>query len=196
MKKKIIYVISALLVFAAAFFIGFAVSRYQSNTKYRNKVENQRLSFASLDHDITISTDSTFTICDDQLTGWKASCGPSPAGWPMAFPFRWEVYCVESPNYYFARLIYHEYVLWMSFDQPYVLVKIPKCNTSADWKTNESARYTNLWDITSEFEKGYNDPKCINSPQVYNINGHRVSFGGNSFQYSKYVVVHDVNHPW
>lgn len=175
----------------------FTLGKYYTKTNNEKKCEKARLTYAKLDHDIFISSDSIISIiCDDQLTGWKASCGPSPAGWPMAFPFKWEVYCVETLHYYFARLIYHEYVLWMSFDQPYVLVKIPKVNTTSDWKTNESARYNTLWNITREFEMGYNDPKCLNSPQVYDINDHYVHYGDNTFHYSKYVVVHDVNHPW
>lgn len=190
---------AVLLAIAAASVLAFSIfagSKCYTKTKYQSEAKERRLTYAQLDHDITVGTDSTKVICNDQLSGWKASCGPSPAGWPMAFPFLWEVFCVESPNYYFARLIYHEYVLWLSFDYPYVLVKIPKANTSADWATNESARYNTLWNITREFELGYNDPKCITSPQVYTINGHKVSFGGDTFGYSEYEVVHDINHPW
>lgn len=196
MTKRIKISLMVVLAFVVAAIVGFAGSECLTKSKYQKTAEEKRLTHANLDHDIIVGADSITTICDDQLTGWKASCGPSPAGWPMAFPFRWEVFCAESQNYYFARLIYHEYVLWMSFDQPYVLVKIPKVNTSGDWMYNESARYTTLWNITREFEMGYNDPKCITSPQVYNISNHYVHFGNNVFHYEKYVVVNDINHPW
>lgn len=190
--KAAIAVFTTLCVATLLFIAGKCFTKIDRDIKCKKA----KLTYCKLDHNIYISTDSTTTICDEQITGWSPSCGPSPAGWPMAFPYRWEVFLVESPHYYFARLIYHEYVLWMSFDQPYVLVKIPKSHTTADWATNTSARYTILWDITHKFELGYNDPQCLDSPQVYDINGHYTSFGNNVFSYSKYVVVHDVNHPW
>lgn len=196
MKKSFLFSTVIALVMCVIVYGLFACYKYDEKSQYKMAKETQKLTYCNLDHDIYVSSDSLKVICDEALTGWKATCGPSPAGWPMAFPYKWEVYLAESPNYYFARLIYHEYVLWMTFDQPYVIVKIPKSRTSGDWATNESARYNNLWDITSEFEKGYNAPKCLKNPQVYMINNHYVSFGKYSFHYEKYEVAHDVEHPW
>ena len=196
MKKSFLIALTIVIVVAAVVFGSLGVWKYSEKTGYQEARANKALTYSNLDHDIYISNDSLTTICDEELTGWKPTCGPSPAGWPMAFPYKWEVYLVESPHYYFARLVYHEYVLWWSFDYPYVAIKIPKVRTTGDWATNEIERYNNLWNITSEFEKGYNEPKCIKEPQVYSINGHYVSFGRYSCRYEKYEVVHDVEHPW
>ena len=196
MKKKITivatFVVAAVLLIAAAFVICKSISK----SYYQNRITEQRLTYCKLDHNINVSGDSTTVICHEDITGWSPSCGPSPAGWPMAFPYKWEVTLCESEHFYFARLIYHEYVLWLSFDYPYILCKIPKIRTSGDWATNTAARYNALWDITNQFEHGYNAPKCIKSPQIYDINGHWVHFANDTYTYEKYVVVHDTEYPW
>ena len=196
MKKKVIIgivAIIAVLMIAAA---GYTADRCHQKNEHRKNAEKEALSYCQLNHDIYVSEDTTVTICDEQITGWSPSCGPSPAGWPMAFPYKWEVRLCESNHFYFARLIYHEYVLWMSFDYPYVLCKIPKVRTTADWTTNRTARYNALWDITNEFEHGWNEPKCIKEPQIYAINGHKVHFANDTYEYKEYVVVHDTEYPW
>lgn len=196
MKKIIIKSLWVALVVVICGFIGIICNEWYTKQHRERPVEEMINSYAGLDHDIYVSEDSTRYICNETLTGWDASCGPSPAGWPMAFPFKWEVYLVESNNYYFARLIYHEYVLWMSFDYPYVLIKIPKSMTTGNWATNKHERMTALWDITNEYEHGWDNPDCIEHPQCYIINGHTVNFGGVDFRYEKYQVVSDANHPW
>lgn len=196
MKKKFLVfigIVVGIFVLGTAAIIG---SKCYTKAQNQTQWDERDFTFASLDHDIYISEDSTKTICQEDITGWNPSCGPSPAGWPMAFPFKWEITLCESNQFYFARLIYHEYVMWLTFDYPYVLVKIPKTRTTADWATNTSARYNALWDITRNFEAGWNTPKCIKEPQIYNINGHHVHFANDTYGYEKYVVVHDVEYPW
>lgn len=196
MKKKVIIgfvAVIAVLMIAAA---GYTADRCHQKNEHRKNAEKEALSYCQLNHDIYVSEDTTVTICDEQITGWSPSCGPSPAGWPMAFPYKWEVRLCESNHFYFARLIYHEYVLWMSFDYPYVLCKIPKVRTTGDWATNRTARYNALWDITNEFEHGWNNPKCIKEPQIYTINGHKVHFANDTYEHKEYVVVHDTEYPW
>lgn len=196
MKKKIILTLGIIL---GVLFLSLAIMtgcRYHEKAAHRDLAEKAALTFSNLDHDIYISDDSLHLICNEKITGWNPTVGPSPAGWPMAFPYEWEVLLAESPHFYFARLIYHEYVLWWSFDYPYLLCKIPKLRTSADWATNTAARLNALWDVTNQFEHGWNAPKCINGPQIYNINGHGVSFAHDTFRYERYVVVHDCDYPW
>lgn len=176
--------------------LGFCAVHCNEKMSRVKKGAEQSLSFCQLDHDIYVSDDSTKVICSEEITGWSPSCGPSPAGWPMAFPYKWEILLCESDHFYFARLIFHEYVLWMSFDYPYVLCKIPKARTTGDWATSLSHRYSALWDITEQFEHGWNNPKTIKEAQIYNINGHKVSFAHDTFGYEKYIVVHDTEFPW
>ena len=196
MKKKLIIAIAVIVAALVLGAVVYTVYHVEKKKEYRTNGAERALKYCQLDHDIYISPDTTINICDETITGWSPSCGPSPAGWPMAFPFKWEVRLVESEHFYFARLIYHEYVLWLSFDYPYVLCKIPKVRTSGDWNTNTSARYNALWDITEQFEHGWNNPKCIKEAQIYSINGHHVSFGNDTFGYDQYVVVHDTDYPW
>lgn len=195
-KKKIIWSIAAVVAAVLIAAAGFTARYAHQKDSCREQTQEQRLTFCNLDHDIFVSDDSLTVICDDQKTGWSPSCGPSPASWPMAFPYKWEVLLAESSHFYFARLIFHEYVLWMSFDYPYVLCKIPKVRTTGDWATNLNHRYSALWDITEQFEHGWNRPATIKEPQIYNINGHKVSFAHDTFGYEKYVVVHDTDFPW
>lgn len=192
MTKAIITIIAVALLAA----IIYTMHRAWKLSKHEYKNSETALTFCNLDHDIYIDDAMTTTICHEDVTGWKASCGPSPAGWPMAFPYKWEITLCEDKDFYYARLIYHEYVLWLSFDNPYVLCKIPKVRTSGDWATNESARYTALWNITRNFEMGWNTPSTIKEPQIYNINGHKVHFADDTYEYEKYVVVHDTEYPW
>jgi hypothetical protein len=196
MTKRILIVLAVIIAVTLAVAIGYTTQHCHVKATHQKQGAQQALTFCNLDHDIYVSEDTTITLCHEDITGWSPSCGPSPAGWPMAFPYKWEVTLCESNNFYFARLIYHEYVLWLSFDYPYVLCKIPKVRTSGDWATNTSARYNALWDITNQFEHGYNKPKCIKDPQIYNINGHHVHFANDTYEYGKYVVVHDVDYPW
>lgn len=190
---NLIIVIAAVAILAAAV---YAMLRAWQLGRHEDKNADHALTYCKLDHDIFVDDATTRLICREDVTGWEASCGPSPAGWPMAFPYKWEITLCEDNDFYYARLIYHEYVLWLSFDNPYVLVKIPKVRTSGDWATNKSAMYNALWNITREFEQGYNSPKCLKEPQVYNINGHHVHFAGGTYEYEKYVVVHDTEYPW
>jgi hypothetical protein len=196
MKKKLIIAIAVIVAALVLGVVVYTIHHCEQKKEYRTNGEERALKYCQLDHDIYVSPDTTVTICNETITGWSPSCGPSPAGWPMAFPYKWEVMLCESNNFYFARLIYHEYVLWLSFDYPYVLCKIPKIRTTGDWATNTAARYNALWDITNQFEHGYNKPKTIKEPQIYSINGHHVSFGNDTFEYNQYVVVHDTEYPW
>ncbi len=196
MKKKIIWAavaIVAILLILVAVLTGHHAYK---KTGYQRQATEQRLTFSNLDHDIYVSDDTLTVLCNEKMTGWSPSCGPSPAGWPMAFPYEWEVVLAESNQFYFARLIFHEYVLWMSFDYPYALCKIPKCRTTGDWATNLNHRYSALWNVTEQFEHGWNKPNCILNPQIYNINGHKVHFANDTFAYEKYIVVHDADFPW
>jgi hypothetical protein len=145
-----------------------------------------------LDHDITVSNANL--IVDEVKTGFDVTIGPT--GWPVGVDQKWEIALWEDNEYYYARLIYHEYILWLSFDDPYIVCKIPKCNIEGDLRNNEKLRYQVLWDITYTTYRWYEYKPYMTDAKVEEINGHTVKINNNEFDYYKYLVISDNKHSW
>lgn len=160
--------------------------------KDETKIETDAWQPGNLDHDIYVN--GCHQICDVKKTGFEPYVGPT--GWPMVDPVEWEVALWEDSTYYYSRMIFHEWVLWWSFDDPYMLVKFPKSTVNGDLATDEKLRWQTLWDLMHPCYRTWDfKPWCINA-EVYHINGHSVYINGNQFHYEKYVVVSDPNHSW
>lgn len=164
-------------------------------TKKRHQKENASFSKAISDLDKDIDVWGCRTIIDTYYTGIQPWVGPSPASWPIGIPQKWEVKLSEDDTHYYARLIYHEYMLWWSWDEPYILVKLDK--TKVPDLHDESNRGKVLWDIT------YNRLHCydnyhygLDKPVLQNINGHTVFFDGVDYKYYKYVLISNEDDRW
>ena len=114
----------------------------------------------------------------------------------MGSDLKWEIALYEGDDDYYARLILHEYMLWWSWDDPYLLVKIPKKNVSGDPVNDEKFRWNMLWKFTYATARSYNYSPYVNDAVIREINGHTVSFGPYVFSYYKYLVIHDTSSPW
>lgn len=146
----------------------------------------------NLDHDITVY--DVEKICDEKKTGFEPYVGPT--GWPMVDPVEWEVALWQDSTYYYTRMIFHEWVLWWSFDDPYMLCKFPKSTVNGDLKTDEKLRWQTLWDLMHPCYRTWDfKPYCMNA-ETKKINCHTITIGGNTFKYEKYVVISDPNHTW
>lgn len=166
---------------------------YFGHKSRKKKMQLNSVSRGDLDRDINVW--GCRTIIDTKYTGAQPWVGPSPASWPIAIPQEWEVKLSEDDNYYYARLIYHEYMLWWSWDEPYILVKLNKSRVPDLHDENNRGKV--LWDIT------YNRLHCydtyhygLDNPVLQNINGHTVFFDGVDYKYYKYVLISDENDRW
>lgn len=191
MKKFI--VIFAIVAVVIVSFIGYLSYRDTHRVFPCSEQVRENFSFANLDHDINVP--NVDKICDEQRDGFDITIGPT--GWPWGDPVMWEVALFEDKDYYYARLIFHEWVLWWSFDDPYIVCKIPKCNVNGDLRYDEKLRYQVLWNITYNTLRTYEYKPYITSPVVQAINGHTVSLGGYyDCNFYKYFVISDSEHPW
>lgn len=166
---------------------------YLSNKSYKKKAITTRLTPTNLDKDIFIYDCNT--IIDTYYTGIQPWVGPSPASWPIGVPQKWEVTLCENDTHYYARLIYHEYMLWWSWDEPYLLVKLDKKKVGDLHDTNERGKV--LWDITYNRLHQYDSYNYgLDKPVLQNINGHEVQFGGVNYHYEKYQLLCNADDQW
>lgn len=152
-----------------------------------------KLGWATLQYDIRVN-ENLACICDDRKTGFDVTVGPT--GWPVGSSLEWEVALYEGSDAYYARLILHEYMLWWSWDDPYIAVKIPKKNVSGNPWSDEKFRWDMLWTITHATGRSYNYSPYINNANVRAINGHTVAFGRYGCHYEKYLVISDYSCDW
>ena len=190
--KKTLLIIAAVVAIAAIAFGGYAYYKYQSHEDIYEKKGKVLGGPIGLDHDINVG--SVSEICDTKKTGFDVTVGPT--GWPVGSSLEWEVALYEDSNAYYARLILHEYMLWWSWDDPYIVAKIPKMYVSGDPRNDEKFRWQMLWDITHAIGRSYNFNPYIRCPKLETINGHVVSFGRYGCRYEKYLVLCDYNLPW
>lgn len=190
--KKFLSVIGLVILAFALVFGGYIYVKYQEHKDAVEKKGPVLTSFTHLNHDIYVG--STSLICDTEKTGFDVTVGPT--GWPVGSSLKWEVALYEDSNAYYARLILHEYMLWWSWDDPYLVVKIPKVNVPGDPRNDEKFRWQMLWDITHTVGRSYNFNPYIKSARIEEINGHVVSFGRYACRYEKYLVICDNNLPW
>lgn len=191
--KKVIIVFSALVIIAIAGFAGYVVYRNATRTFPNSDKEVYDVSgIGNLDHDIYVA--NVTKICDEKKTGFDVIVGPT--GWPWGDPVEWEVALYEDSDCYYARLIFHEYMLWWSFDDPYIVCKIPKKNVSGDLAKDEKLRYDVLWRITYVTLRSYDYSPYMPNAIVQKINGHTVSFGDYGCRYEKYFVICDESNKW
>lgn len=190
--KKTLSIIAAVIVIVAIAFGGYAYYKYQSHENIYEKKEAVLKSFSGLNHDIYVGPVSE--ICDTKKTGFDVTVGPT--GWPVGSSLEWEVALYEDSQFYYARLILHEYMLWWSWDNPYVVAKIPKVYVSGDPRNDEKFRWQMLWDITHAVGRSYNFNPYIRCAIINEINGHVVSFGRYACRYEKYLVISDINYSW
>lgn len=190
--KKFIIIFSVISIVIVGF-IGYVSYRDVNKVFPSSEQQMEKLTtVGALDHDIYVP--NVTKICDEKKTGFETYIGPT--GWPWGDPVEWEVALFEDTNYYYARLIFHEWVLWWSFDDPYIVCKIPKVNVNGDLAKDEKLRYQVLWDITYTTLRFYEYEPYMPNAIVQKINGHTVSFGNYACKYEKYFVICDANHPW
>ena len=163
--------------------------------RYSNRVfgkKNLDFNITNLDHDINIPNANL--VINEAKTGFDVEIGPT--GWPVGVSQLWEITLFEDDEFYYARLIYHEYMLWLSWDEPYLLCKIPKCNLTGDLKSDYKYRYQVLWDITYNTYRSYNYSPYMPNAKIENINGHNVRLGNEDYNYNKYLVLSDPKFTW
>lgn len=177
-------IITVLIVIAAIFW-----QRY-SNRVFSKK--NLDFNITNLDHDINIPNANL--VLSEAKTGFDVEVGPT--GWPVGVNQLWEITLFEDDEFYYARLIYHEYMLWLSWDEPYLLCKIPKCNLTSDLKSDYKYRYQVLWDITYTTYRHYDYSPYMPDAKIENINGHNVRLGNEDYNYNKYLVLSDPKYTW
>lgn len=188
-KYTLIIAVSAALAFG-----GYCLYKYLSGPEHAISPHNEKLTGRlTLDHDINV-WDDTYMVYDGYKTGFDVTVGPT--GWPVGSNLKWEVALFRTDDAYYARLILHEYMLWWSWDDPYLLVKIPKKYVSGDPVNDEKFRWNMLWDITYATGRSYNYSPYIPNAKIREINGHTVSFGYYVFSYYKYLVISDADLDW
>jgi hypothetical protein len=148
----------------------------------------------NLDHDIKLY--NLKKIIDTTYTGIQPWVGPSPASWPIGVPQKWEVALFEDDTHYYARLIYHEYMLWWSWDEPYIVVKLNKSKVPD--LHDESNRGKVLWDITYNRLHGYDTYHYgLDAAIIEHINGHSVLLSPYyNCSYYKYDVICNADDRW
>lgn len=170
---------------------------------YKKKKQTESLTYIKptpFGHNVSISG-ATRKIYET-FSGLQPWVGPSPASWPVAYPQKWEVTTYEDDKYFYARLIFHEYVLWMSFDFPYMLVKINKKNIPSGYdisKRDDQLRLCWNWTYQNLHQYDCYTDLGFASPKLESINGHTVTFncdGGDTYSYEKYLLLSDENDPW
>lgn len=194
--KKFLKTTLAVIAVCAALFGAYAAFLYFRGPQVVIPIEEETVvsDRAGLDHDIYVNETIISCICNDTKTGFDVTVGPT--GWPVGSKLEWEVLLYEGTDNYYARLILHEYMLWWSWDDPYLLVKIPKKNVSGDPKNDEKFRWQMLWDITHATGRSYNYSPYVPNATIREINGHTVTFGLYWFSYYKYLVICDESAPW
>lgn len=190
MIKKVIAAI------AVVFFCGLGYVYNQYSKFSENHIDTQKVTvdfITNLDHDINVS--GATLICDKVFNGTDVWVGPT--GWPWGDPVQWEVALWEDEQFYYSRQIYHEWCLWWSWDDPYIVVKFPK-STTGDLKGDEKLRWQVLWDILHATGRTYiYEPYIKNkTAKIERINGHTVTIGNNTFKYEKYLVLSDSDFGW
>lgn len=156
------------------------------------KKKNLDFDITNLDHDINIT--NAKLLINEAKTGFDIDVGPT--GWPVGVNQLWEITLYEDDEFYYVRMIYHEYMLWMSFDDPYLLCKIPKKNLIGDLKSDYKYRYQVLWDITYTTLRYYEYEPYMQNVKIEKINGHTVKLGNEDYNYNKYLVISDGNYGW
>ena len=189
--KKFFKTTLAVIAVCAAFFSAYVALMYFRGPQVVVPMDEETVvsDLACLNHDIYVDETIISCICNDTRTGFDVTIGPT--GWPVGSKLEWEVLLYEGTDNYYARLILHEYMLWWSWDDPYLLVKIPKKNVSGDPKNDEKFRWQMLWDITHATGRSYNYSPYVPNAMIQEINGHTVTFGMYQFSYSKYLVICD-----
>lgn len=192
--KNILITIVTIVVLSQLIAFGCYYNYFNLNKRVfpLNNDNDVTWTITDLYHDIDVYGVSE--ICDEKKTGFDVEVGPT--GWPVGVSQEWEVALYEDSDYYYARLIYHEFMLWFTFDDPYIVCKIPKCNVDGDLRTNEKLRWQVLWDITYTTLRTYNYLPYMKDANIKHINGHTVSFGKYACKYEKYFVINDGSHPW
>lgn len=131
----------------------------------------------NLDHDILVPGGLS-VVEEGSMSGWDASVGPNPAGWPIATTMTWNYRLYKSIMYYYFQVDYHERVLFWTFDYPYAVCKIPR-RYVGNLDTNRSERLNTLWDITNHLlHTRYDLEKYFPKPKCEHINGHSVKLEG------------------
>lgn len=197
MKKFFKYALGA-VVALAVLFGAYALFQYVKGPQYAVEPaaipESELGIFISdLNHDIHVNEPLT-CIYDGEKTGFDVTVGPT--GWPVGSDVKWEVALYEGSDAYYARLVFHEYMMWWSWDNPYLAVKIPKANVTGDPMHDEKFRWQMLWDITHATSRSYDYSPYITRPQIRNINGHTVYFAKWGCHYEKYLVLSDASCDW
>ena len=189
--KKFFKTTLAVIAVCAASFSAYVALMYFRGPQVVVPMDEETVvsDLAGLNHDIYVDETIISCICNDTRIGFDVTIGPT--GWPVGSKLEWEVLLYEGTDNYYARLILHEYMLWWSWDDPYLLVKIPKKNVSGDPKNDEKFRWQMLWDITHATGRSYNYSPYVPNAMIQEINGHTVTFGMYQFSYSKYLVICD-----
>lgn len=198
--KKTIKIILIAVAAIAVLFGGYAAYKYSTSPEYAItpdltsvKPKTLQWSIGALNHDIYVN-ESLNCIFDGYKTGFDVTVGPT--GWPVGSDLKWEIALYESSTSYYARLILHEYMLWWSWDDPYLVVKIPKAYVNGNPATDEKFRWDMLWTFTHATGRSYNYSPYVKNVKIESINGHTVSFGRYGCKYEKYLVISDVNYSW
>ena len=193
MKKFLKTTLLAVVTIAAAFGLITGIICWNGPKHISSPRSVPAENMVPLEHDIYVS-EALDCIYDGYKTGFDVSVGPT--GWPVASSLKWEIALFEGNDAYYARLILHEYMLWWSWDDPYLLVKIPKKNVSGDPRNDEKFRWQMLWDITYVTARSYNYNPYIKDAHIQEINGHYVTFGYYTCSYYKYLVISDRSLDW
>lgn len=200
--KKFLKIAAICIITAAVAFGCYALYKFiegpqvaiSAELPENDSIKLKDCNFAELTYDIYVG-EPLSCICDEVKTGFDVTVGPT--GWPVGSKLEWEVALFEGSDAYYARLILHEYMLWWSWDDPYIAVKIPKCYVNGDPRNDEKFRWQMLWDITYATYRSYNYNPYIHSTYVRAINGHTVTFGYYGCHYEKYLVISDTyTCPW
>ncbi len=178
--KYVFFICLGLLCILIAGYILVSFYRLGRILFFRHKHKN--LSWAAadignLDHDIFVPGGLS-VIEEGSMSGWDATVGPSPAGWPIATTMTWNYRLYKSVMYYYFQVDYHERVLFWTFDYPYAVCKIPK-RYVGNIDTDREVRMDTLWDITYQLLHGrYELEKYFPKPKCEHINGHSVKLEG------------------
>lgn len=184
---------------ACAFVVPYiTVILYKYTNKYKFINKKFKTDRVPLDHSVLVR--GAHKLIDEKFSGLCPWVGPSPASWPIANPQEWEVTLYEDDEFYLARLIFHEWVLWWSFDYPYLLVKIRKTAVPSDYDmTTRDGQLRMMWQWTYQGLHGWYDFKNLGFPnQVINtINGNYVEVEGyDTYSYEKYELISDASDKW
>lgn len=193
------------IVFICLYITYFTYRLYRIvSFKYKHKqIKNLKWcakEIGNLDHDIFVPGNLEI-LENGSMSGWDATVGPSPAGWPMYVTMTWNYCLYKDIMYYYLRVDYHEKLLWWTFDDPYFVCKIPK-EVVGDLVNDRKLRMNTMWEMTDNMlhtryermEKWFPQGKCEH------INGHSVKLGSGGYEctFEKYLVIcnNDGMHEW